>query len=175
MLTMQAQPTAPSASIRCYGEQGAHGEPLCDGPDVRHVRVQVVDGSRFDTAWCSDCRADATADDVMMIIDERPMSEYFARLMRAIGVLGDPHVDRALASHREAQAFDAEHEVSEPDASAQAYVAELRANGQAYHDRVIDHDAFHARQRELWNEIAAKGAAFRDTVSDMLRNQGRRS
>lgn len=112
--SMQPQaPTQARTAIRCYGQQDEHKLPICDGPDVRHVRVHVVDGSRFDTAWCEDCRADATADGTMVIAEEAPMSEYFARLMRAIAILGDPYADRVLASHREAQSHDAEAEVAD--------------------------------------------------------------
>jgi hypothetical protein len=112
--SMQSEsPAQALTAIRCYGQQDAHKLPICDGPDVRHVRVQVVDGSRFNTAWCSDCRADAVADGTMVIADERPMSEYFARLLRAIGVLGDPHADHVLASHREALAHDVEAELAD--------------------------------------------------------------
>jgi hypothetical protein len=42
---------------RCYGGQDEHGQPDCDGPDVKHVHCVSHDGeTTFDTDYCADCR-----------------------------------------------------------------------------------------------------------------------
>jgi hypothetical protein len=99
--------------LRCYGQQDAHQAPICDGPDVRHVRVDVVDGSPFTTNWCADCRADATADGMMVVSDVTPVSEYAARLARVTALLGDPKARCILEPMREAIALDSEAEVAD--------------------------------------------------------------
>jgi hypothetical protein len=43
------------AEQRCFGAEDVGGEPICDGPDIRHVQVDLPwDG--FETYWCRDCR-----------------------------------------------------------------------------------------------------------------------
>lgn len=118
--TRAAVPVQAQKLVLCYGTQDEYRRPMCDGPDVRHVHVQVKDGSTFDTLWCADCRADATCGkNAMLIVDEQPASKYFARLARAIERLTEPFTESALAPHREALAHDAEAEFAEPEESVQ--------------------------------------------------------
>src|SRR4051812_39484672 len=105
MLTMLKPDMNHAVAIRCYGSQDERGAPICDGPDVRHVRVQPLDGPVFHTNWCADCRADATVDGTMIVADVLPSVTYAQRLERAIAALGSPNAELVLAPYREAVAL----------------------------------------------------------------------
>lgn len=76
MLTMLNPSTRQAQAVRCLGAQDTDGSPICDGPDVRRVRVRVQLGRpqdvfEFVTDWCADCRADALAGGAMRIAETR--------------------------------------------------------------------------------------------------------
>ena len=52
--------------------------------------------------------------------------------------------------------------------TAERFADALRANSQAYHERRIDHDVFHARQGATWDAIDAAGV--HEEVLTLLRN-----
>lgn len=47
------------APLRCHGALDENNRPICDGPDVQHVRVTTLSGETFEASYCAECRVEA--------------------------------------------------------------------------------------------------------------------